>query len=394
MKKLPILTLFFITLVGCSASNDKTTVLDNSCAASDITIDSSFENARVNGCTVTGDNQVNITITPENSPINNSPWYAFRASAQQSKEITVFINYKGGSHRYSPKMSVDGKHWQGIKHSKSGKKLKFKLRVGKRPIYVAGQEIITNAAYDSWMKSLAKTPFVTHSILGKSTQGRDIGQLEVTQPDNKEWVILMGRMHPPEITGVLAMLPFVENMLGNSDYAKAFRERFNVLIVPDLNPDGVAMGNWRHNANGVDLNRDWKQFKQIEARLVRDKLAAITQAGGKIVFAADFHSTHKDVFYTMPTSYGLNPPFFVEEWLNELERIATPFVVRQQPGNNPDKGVFKQFIADTYKVHAITYEMGDNTDRQTIKDIANQSSSLLMEKLVGTAAADFYEAKQ
>jgi len=196
---------------------------------------------------------------------------------------------------------------------------------------------------------------------------------------------VLGRMHPPELTGALALFPFVENLIAD----QAFRERFNVLVIPNLNPDGVAMGNWRHNANGIDLNRDWKQFKQVESRLVRDKLNAITHAGDKIVFALDFHSTHKDIFYTMPSSYGLNPPHFVENWLGALEKSAAPFVVRQQPGNNPDKGVFKQYIADTFKVHAITYEMGDNTDRAVIDDIAKQASRTLMDTLMTTSPHKF-----
>ncbi len=390
MKKLFLCSSLLLVLLGCNNIPTTTSTIDE-CQQYGINIDHSFENARVNGCTISADNQVTIKITPENEPINNSPWYAFKASSTQNKQISVFIDYKGGDHRYSPKVSIDGEHWHPIKHSLRRGKLKFKLDIGSTPIIVAGQEIITNSAYDGWMKELANDPSVTYSILGKSTQGRDIGQLEVTQPGNKEWLILTGRMHPPEVTGALAMLPFVENILGNSEQAIAFRARFNLLVLPNLNPDGVALGNWRHNANGVDLNRDWRGFKQIEARLVHDKLQAITTSGGNIVFAADFHSTHKDIFYTMPSSYGLNPPHLVEEWLGELERVANPFVVRQKPGNNPDKGVFKQYIADTYKVHAITYEMGDSTDRNVIKSIADKASNTLMEKLISTPKTAFYQ---
>lgn len=390
MKKLLLCSSLLLVLLGCSSTPATTSAIDE-CHQYGIKIDHQFENARVNGCAISANNQVTIKITPENEPINNSPWYAFKASSPEDRQISVFIDYQGGDHRYSPKVSANGKHWQPIKHSLRRGKLKFRIDIGAKPIIVAGQEIITNAAYETWMNGLGKLPSVAYSILGKSTLGRDIGQLEITAPDNKEWLILMGRMHPPEVTGALAMLPFVENILGDSQQAIAFKSRFNILVVPNLNPDGVALGNWRHNANGVDLNRDWNGFQQVESRLVRDKLQAITANGGKIVFAADFHSTKKDIFYTMPSDYGLNPPHLVEEWLGELELRANPFVVRQQPGNNPDKGVFKQYIADTYKVHAITYEMGDSTDRTVIKKIANKASELLMKKLIDTPAEAFYK---
>jgi len=386
-----------LLLVGCATyspveqalPSDSAQSSKKSCQNEGIVIDYDFDNARVNGCVI-NDGQVVIKITPENKPvnnkpINNSPWYAFKASSLVNKELSVVIKYSGGDHRYSPKISKDRKHWQAIRHSVHKGKLKFKVQLTPKPVFVAGQEIITNEDYLTWMDSLSSKKYSNYSVLGQSTQDRQIGQIEFTHPDNKEWVVVLGRMHPPELTGALALFPFVENLIAD----QAFRERFNVLVIPNLNPDGVAMGNWRHNANGIDLNRDWKQFKQVESRLVRDKLNAITHAGDKIVFALDFHSTHKDIFYTMPSSYGLNPPHFVENWLGALEKSAAPFVVRQQPGNNPDKGVFKQYIADTFKVHAITYEMGDNTDRAVIDDIAKQASRTLMDTLMTTSPHKF-----
>ena len=39
--------------------------------------------------------------------------------------------------------------------------------------------------------------------------------------------------------------------------AAVLRDRFIWKIVPCLNPDGVAIGNYRCNLAGVDLNRNW-----------------------------------------------------------------------------------------------------------------------------------------
>lgn len=384
MRYLSSLVALILMLTGCSSFISS----DIPCQQSDITIDFNFDNARVNDCKLTGDNEITILITPENSPINNSPWYAFKASSATSKQISVQIKYQGGDHRYQPKLSVDGQHWQSIAHSAGKTSLSFDLSVGPKPVFVAGQEIINNEDYHHWMSKLALHDSVEYSILGQSSQQRDIGQLEITASGN-EWIVILGRQHPPEVTGALALFPFVEYILQDSSLTTQFRKRFNILVIPDLNPDGVALGNWRHNANGVDLNRDWKGFAQVESRLVRDKLEAITAHGGKIVFAVDFHSTHNDIFYTMPSDYGVNPPKFVEQWLGSLAQQAAPFVVTQKPGNNPDKGVFKQYIADKYRVHAITYEMGDSTDRDTIATIAEQAGETLMTTLLATPAKMF-----
>jgi hypothetical protein len=58
------------------------------------------------------------------------------------------------------------------------------------------------------------------------------------------------------------------------------------------------------------------------------------------------------------------------------------FEVVQKPGNKPNNGVSKQYFADNYHVHAITYEMGDETDRDKIKAIAKNASTLLMETML------------
>ena len=51
--------------------------------------------------------------------------------------------------------------------------------------------------------------------------------------------------------------------------AKNLENRFNIITFPLLNPDGADMGNWRHNANGVDLNRDWVDFTQPETKMAK-----------------------------------------------------------------------------------------------------------------------------
>ncbi|NRA61797.1 MAG: succinylglutamate desuccinylase/aspartoacylase family protein [Psychrobium sp.] len=385
MKKLlSICALSFsaILLTACTSNNES--VNTQACNAGNVILTADFATGRMDECKLLGNNEYLITLIPENTPINSSPWYAFKIQAKQPTPIKVTMVVKGDKHRYLPKISKNGKDWQLQPYHIDGKRWTINIDASQDAVYISGQEIIDNQYYIDWAKSLQNKVKISHEILGKSTQGRPLYQIESNSHSN-EWVVVLGRMHPPEVTGALALFPFVENLMSN----KAFIQRFNVLVIPNLNPDGVAMGNWRHNANGVDLNRDWKTFKQVESRLVRDKLNAITAAGGNIVFALDFHSTRKDIFYTMPSSYGLNPPHLVENWLGALEKIVAPFVVRQQPGNNPDKGVFKQYIADTFNVHAITYEMGDNTDRAVIDDIAQQASNTLMKTLLNTSANEF-----
>ena len=50
----------------------------------------------------------------------------------------------------------------------------------------------------------------------------------------------------------------IQYLTGNSDTARALRDRFVFKIVPMLNPDGVIIGNTRCNLAARDLNRQYK----------------------------------------------------------------------------------------------------------------------------------------
>ena len=63
-----------------------------------------------------------------------------------------------------------------------------------------------------------------------------------------------------------------------------------------MNPDGVDNGHWRHNANGVDLNRDWTGFNQPETSNIKNFLKKKTKEGYDFTLGVDFHSTWQDVY--------------------------------------------------------------------------------------------------
>ena len=42
-----------------------------------------------------------------------------------------------------------------------------------------------------------------------------------------------------------------------SELAQKLRQHFVITVIPMLNPDGVAVGNYRCSLSGRDLNRTW-----------------------------------------------------------------------------------------------------------------------------------------
>ncbi|WDD96757.1 M14 family metallopeptidase [Thalassomonas actiniarum] len=361
------------------------------CKFSNVEFATDFSGGRLAQCQQVSQDTFLLTFNPENTPINDSPWYSFKVTAKQPQTVNIVMQVNDGKHRYQPKISRDGKHWQKQPYTVNNRKMRLSLAASSQAAWISGQEIISNVDYYQWGKNLAAHQIVEQGVIGHSVQERPIYGLSA-RGEGKEWLVILGRQHPPELTGALAMFPFTETLLGVSPLALSFRERFNILVVPNLNPDGVYLGNWRHNVNGVDLNRDWKTFQQPESSAVNDYLTALVADKQKIAMAVDFHSTRKDIFYSMPHDYGLENPQLVNDWLTALQQAiagAYPdFQVIQKPGNNPDKGVFKQYIADTFKVHAITYEMGDETDRGFIDKLAVEAANTLMTTMLATQAQD------
>ena len=373
-------------LVACSQGQNEpstnSTAFATACNVGDVQLLADFPTSRMDVCERVGENEFSITLKPENTPINSSPWYAFKAVAKQPAEIKVTMLVEGDKHRYLPKSSTDLSNWSLIKFADNEKLRSFSLDLTTEPTYIAGQEIIDNQYYIDWSKELEAQHGLIYDVVGESVQGRPIYKQESKTADNNKWLVVLGRMHPPELTGALALFPFVETLLSDSDVAKQFRSEYNIFIAPNINPDGVELGNWRHNVNGVDLNRDWNKFKQPEVIAIDSYLKQLVADGAKMSMAIDFHSTHRDIFYTMPNDYGVAQRYLVNNWLNSLDKQHPDFKVIQKPGNNPDLGVFKQYFADNFNVHAITYEMGDNTDRAFIKELAADAANELMRTMM------------
>ena len=94
---------------------------------------------------------------------------------------------------------------------------------------------------------------------------------------SKKSIVLIARQHPPEIPGgTFAFNAFFETLMANDELANTFRDTFNIITFPMPNQDGVDLGYWRHNANGVDLNRDWIAFTQPETKAIKAYLESFS----------------------------------------------------------------------------------------------------------------------
>lgn len=375
--------LFFIIIFFISplfASNpDK----NKECSSDIVKIEFNFPGAGSLSCEVIKSDYIKIYINPEiDDSINPSPWFAIRKS-EHSKSIKLELDYKNYKHRYYPKLSKDKKKWTKIDEIFISKKEDGKIVIidflpSNQKEYVASQELITDFWYDEWYNELESSGRVKREIIGFSVLRNPIHMFFAEKNTNNPYILVLGRQHPPEVTGALAMKSFINELLTENFLTDSFLDRYNILFVPLMNPDGVMNGFWRYNANKKDLNRDWGNFTQPETDAVYKKLIKLSNK--KLVLFIDFHSTFKNIFYISDVLEDSSMKHFLRDWLGDSRDSLSEINYSYEIINslNKDNGVSKNYIYNKYKIPSVTYEVSDNENR----DIIQQSSSVLATNLM------------
>lgn len=369
-----------VALAQPPASNSKPSL--SGCQTKQGSVRFDFEGASRSTCYVEDERTLSILVTPEHlPPINPSPWYAFRYSVVEGGKLTVNVRYVGARHRYAPK-------WRGkaasaafsVAVANDNSVMSITLPPGEG--VVSGQSLITAAHYEKLLGQLEKSGRGGRIKLGHSHDGRPIKAVRLGNADAPHLVVLLGRQHPPEVTGAVAMDAFSMKIAKLVRSGAIDGKRFQFLIVPLLNPDGVARGHWRANLGGADLNRDWGMFKQPETRAVGDWLARLP-VKVRPVLMLDFHSTNSNLFYVQGDEASIQGKMLLAAWLGGKENAFAGYPFKIEPRDaNPGSGTTKNWFNATYGIPAYTYEVGDDSDPASVRAAAETLAQNLMPALV------------
>lgn len=130
-------------------------------------------------------------------------------------------------------------------------------------IYLSNMLPLPYSELSSWIKAFARKhgSCVQLHILGRSSQGRDIYHLRITNPrvseKQKKKILVVAGEHGIETPGLWAVRGIVECLVTSISYAKRLREKYLIDIFPQINPDGNATGRPQKNATNVDIFRDF-----------------------------------------------------------------------------------------------------------------------------------------
>jgi cytosolic carboxypeptidase protein 6 len=383
-----------VGLAGTSSQADAKS-LKPLCEGRGIKVDVRFARAGANACSikrVDGQVEIRLDIRPETNPVNPSPWYAFKLISKREQPVMVRLNYGTFRHRYRPHVKTEASEWSGlaaqdVRTTANGSEATFALTLEAGSTLVAGQPFDPPAMITQDLDRTVSRGDLERTVFGRSVAGIPLLAYHSMPIAAEGTVIVLTRQHPPEVAGEWAFDAFVAALLGSTEQAGAFRARYGLVIMPLLNPDGVASGFWRSNHGLVDLNRDWGPFTQPETKAASAFILSKV-AKAPAIALLDFHATGRDVIYAQPQTPSLYPPSFIDGWLtmwtNALGRDA-PRIDRSHNASNANSKTWGRLALG---VAAITYEVGDETPRPEAEARARLAAELFMQHALSLPATN------
>lgn len=295
---------------------------------------------------------------------------------------------------------------------------------------IVKNEVLTYSIYENLVKELnEKYKALKITTCGKSLLGKDIFAFVIGE--GKKNVVYVGGTHGVEWLTSLLLLKFTENLvvayenecLISGFDIKDILENKKLIIIPELNPDGIeiaikgasACGKykvenyeickgdfsfWSANARGVDINHnfnaDWYTLREAEKEAginspsptrygglfpeSEPETAAITQLCRRIPIEMliTFHSQGEEIFY----EYGKNTPKKSLHFAKIFSALTDYTLVKNE--GLYSSGGLKDWFIEEFKRPAFTVEIGKGKNPLPLEDIDEIYEKLETMLIVGT----------
>lgn len=327
---------------------------------------------------------VSFEIRPDTNS-DDKQWFHFRLRGAGGRRIRFRIMNAGAAnvachwHTSLPVYSADG----GATWARIDKQGHFDIATG---VFEFEHTVQSDAellamhfpyTYRHMLNRLAEwstQPGVLRETIGHSIEGRAIELLTIGTPrPGKRGIWLTARQHAAETSCSFTLDGLIEFLLSTDPRATALRENAFFRVVPMINPDGVVHGNYRDNANGINLNRFWNNADEKnspEVLAVMRALDAAVVGGESFDMFIDFHSdSSAQEHYAFHAAPNQEPPGYVAprryyhdvvRFLNLVATNAPEFLAGKGMTYLDDPGISYHHIREKYSVLAVIPEAGYN----------------------------------
>jgi hypothetical protein len=313
-----------------------------------ITIHTDFEGGSLARTEKAGEAHFRLGVngeTDQNKRNRQATWYYFRVEGAGRDTVTLDMVDLPGEYNFRPNrgaitgdtppvMSYDQKTWThvtDVEYDREEPRLRLKIQPERSTFWIAHTPPYTRQQLEELRRAVRKGG--REQTIGKSVGGRDLYLW--TLGDGPKTVWLMFRQHSWE-SGT--------SWVGDGAVRELLKDTRGLTwkIFPFCDPDGVARGGVRFNANGFDLNRNWDAIdsKQMPEIAAQHKAVADWIGSGKSV----------DLFFTLhnteTSEYLEGPPGpvpFGQRFYDQLVRDTTfaptrPFFSAQTTTTSGMKG--------------------------------------------------------
>ncbi len=309
---------------------------------------------------------------PKDHAADFAQWFYFRVQGAAYQNLAMHFDnaaqsaFPRGWEHYNAMCSYDRQNWFRVPTDYENGVLTIRHTPLANSVYYAYFEPYSYEQHLNLIGEAQGSGLCQVDDLGSTLQGRDLNLLTIgnqAASDLKIWIT--ARQHPGETMAEWFVEGLLNRLLDHQDpTARALLDQATFYIVPNMNPDGSALGNLRTNAAGANLNREWHQPTldySPEVYYVRQKM----HETGVDLFL-DIHGDEEIPFVFLAGSEGV-PAY--DARIAELEnRFKTAFAAaspdfqdehgyaKEAPGQ-ANLGFATNYVAETFGCLAFTLEM-------------------------------------
>lgn len=314
---------------------------------------------------------IRLEIRPDNAS-DFAQWFYFRLQGAAYTPCVIHFDnaatcaYPEGWEDYQACASYDRQNWFRVPTAYENGVLSINHTPLANSIYYAYFEPYSSEQHLNLLGEAQGSGLCQIEDLGNTAQGRDINLLTIgnqVESDLKVWII--ARQHPGETMAEWFVEGLLSRLLDPQDpTARALLDQATFYIVPNMNPDGSALGNLRTNAKGANLNREWQNPSEERSPEVFHVRRKMHETGVDLFL--DIHGDETIPYIFVAGTEGV--PSYNERIAGLEQRFKTAFKAASPdfqdefgyPESEPGKAdmtLATHYVGETFRCLAYTLEM-------------------------------------